>query len=104
MTVALVVLVTFEAWLGDRLTKPAQASRAAFAAHVLVVPVLFAGFVGLWQRRRRPAMPDAPAEITEAEAEESKAGPSDDANEPTDTEEAREPRDQEQEEKPEAER
>ena len=108
VTVALVVLVTLEAWLGDQLTEP-QASRAAFGAHVLIVPLLFAGFVGLWQRRRRAAVPDAPAEIVDRVAkpdttarDEPAPSSEDAAQKPKPNEQ--EPNEQEPQEKPEAER
>ena len=92
VTVALVVLVTFEAWLGDRLGEP-QASRAVFAAHVLVVPVLFAGFVALWQRRRRATpLPAIGTEMAAADTPSSQEAESlqDELEEPRDKE-AQEP-------------
>lgn len=62
VTVALVAVVTVQTWLGDRLAGPCQAgplqagtSQAAFAAHVLIMPVVLAVLVAVWQRRRSGA-------------------------------------------------
>lgn len=54
VTVALVVLVTCEMWLGDALGRGGEASTTAvYAAHVLMVPLLMAVLVAAWARARR---------------------------------------------------